>query len=246
MEDDKNQQTRENNIEDIAAIVTEESIADVRALIFGSATFTPTQLMTQTLHDYLGDEEGLTPQAILRKNGRSADNWWLWPKRHKGFTEWWNGIINNICSEHKIHDLYKALYKRGLSNDTAATKIFLQRYDKNYVERTQQDQRLSFQGYEPADADSSRDRQRKAIASRELALPVPQDGPQSTIRALPIPEHPPQSDTRALQVYGLPAPATQAQVQGAEPIEPVQAQVVDDTHVANKDTGEQSGAGGPL
>ena len=210
------------------------------SLIFGSKQFSPSALMAQTLAEYITQEDNLLPHQILKKNGRARENWYIWSKR-KGFLDWWNGVIDGVFSKQRLGDLYSALYRRGLNNDTAAAKIFLQRYDPKYTERSQQDQRLSFQGYEPAAEADARDRMRKALTKPHQTL---QDGPGSTIRALPIPEHP--GDTRPLQVYGLPAPAIHTQSQSAGDIEPAQAQVIDDTHVANKNTEEQEGAGGRL
>lgn len=203
----------------------EQMTPNVRALIFGTPNFTPTQLMTQTLHDYLLDEEGLTPQAILRKNGRADDNWWIWPKRHPGFLDWWNGIIEHYFAKHRLNDLYKALHKRGVTHDTQAAKIVIQRFDPRFTERSQADIRGVFAGYEPSEAEDSRERQRKALAKPVDSLPVVQ-GEEDDQPLLSDNGGMPANRTHATardqtgdskpisggcQVYGVSTPAIQAQ-----------------------------------
>ncbi len=144
------------------------------SLIFGSNEFSPSALMAQTLAEYITQEDNLLPHQILKKNGRARENWYIWSKR-KGFLDWWNGVIDGVFSKQRLGDLYSALYRRGLSNDTAAAKVFLQRYDPKYTERSQQDIRGVFAGYEPTEAQDSRERQRKALAVVE-ALPEPRQG----------------------------------------------------------------------
>ncbi len=74
--------------------------------------------------------------------------------------------------------------------DTAAAKIVIQRFDPRFAERSTQDQRHTFGGYEPAAADRSRERQRKALVDRAETSPVVQG---VTREALPEPALQPNS-----------------------------------------------------
>lgn len=190
-------------------------IKDVEGLplLLGMGGYKPTVFQAQAVYLFLISTENKPIHQIVGDITYDASLWYKWKKK-PGFMEWFDKVCHSTFSTEKLLDVHAAVYRRAMGNSPADAKLFLQRFDKNYVERTQQDQRLSFQGYEPADADSSRDRQRKAIASRELALPVPQDGSGSTIRALPIPkDHPTQAIQGVGAVYAGLARAIQAQVQ---------------------------------
>lgn len=202
---------------------SEEFTPNIRTIIFGDPNHTPTATQTQLLYNYITDEEGRTPTALLRAMGKTPENWWVWPKRYPGFLAWWNKCVNHVFSEYRLNDLYNALYRRGSKHDTAAAKIVIQRFDPRFTERTQGDQRHSFAGYEPKGADSSRDRQRKALRGQGqgiAALPEPTrphiehveplSPPQATIQlpqgadaAQPAPE--PLSGTQPEQ-SNIPAP----------------------------------------
>lgn len=160
------------NREEAADITTAEQFTpSVRSLIFGSPNHEPTALQTQLLYNYITDEEGKTPTALLREMGKAPEMWWIWPKRHPGFLDWWNTIIEHVFAKHRLNDLYKALHKRGVTHDTQAAKIVIQRFDPRFTERSQADIRGVFAGYDPPAADRSRERQRKVLAKQVESLP---------------------------------------------------------------------------
>lgn len=139
--------------------------------MLGDKEYTPTQLQTQTLLAYLQDDQSRSPAIILDKTGHSRDNWWKWLVRYPNFLAWWNRTIERVFTDQRLNDLYQALYRRGMQQDTAAVKLLMQRFDPKYTERSTQDHRVGFAGYEPAAADDSRERQRKALAKQVQALP---------------------------------------------------------------------------
>ncbi len=85
-----------------------------------------------------------------------------------------NACVDEAAGITDAHltEMYLALQKRALTHDTGAAKLIAQRFDPKYTERSQQDIRGVFAGYEPTEAQNSRERQRKALVSQEAALPV--------------------------------------------------------------------------
>ncbi len=88
-----------------------------------------------------------------------------------------NACVDEVAGITDAHltEMYLALQKRALTHDTGAAKLIAQRFDPKYTERSQQDIRGVFAGYEPTEAENSRARQRKALAVVE-ALPEPTQG----------------------------------------------------------------------
>ncbi len=160
--------TKENNQEEAKRKGLSKERENWSRLIIGDGNYQPTQLQTQVLFEYIADEKGRTPSQILIDSGKCPDNWWVWPRRYVGFMDWWNSLIDNVMSNQRLHDMYRALYRRALTHDTGAAKLIAQRFDPKYTERSHQDIRGVFAGYEPTEAQDSRERQRKALAG-----PVP-------------------------------------------------------------------------
>ncbi len=131
---------------------------------------------------FMADDKNRSPMQILRDQGHAKWNWYKWQKEYPGFLLWWNIVIEDTIKDEHLSRLYLALHKRALTHDTGAAKLIAQRFDPKYVERSSQDQRMSFKGYEPAAADSSRARQRKVLAERASKLlpaaPGPEQGPE--------------------------------------------------------------------
>lgn len=153
--------------------LTEES--NLYCLLFGRGDFAPTGNMCRLVVEFMADDQNRSPMQILRDQGHAKWNWYKWQKEYPGFLAWWNTIIEDTVKDEHLSRLYLSLYKRALTHDTGAAKLIAQRYDPKYTERTQQDQRHTFAGYEPeADADA-RERMRKALAKQVESKPVESD-----------------------------------------------------------------------
>ncbi len=116
--------------------------------------------------DFLSLREVVVGVGACRQN---IESW----RRKKGFEEWRQAAVRSLITKdglERVHINLQAQAERG--RDSSIMKLYLQRFDPEYVERSSQDQRLSFKGYEPAGADRSRDRQRKVLAERAERLPV--------------------------------------------------------------------------
>ena len=198
--------TATQEIEAIGAEVdiTPEEQGNLYCLLFGRGDFTPTGLMARLVVTFMAEEESLSPMQVLAKMGHAKWNWYKWQQEQPGFLDWWNTVIEETIKDEHLARMYLSLFKRALTHDTGAAKLIAQRFDPKYTERSQQDIRGIFAGYEPTEAQNSRERQRKALAS-------PQDAPQLTITALPIPEHPPEAQQGVGHVYAGLARAMQAQ-----------------------------------
>ncbi len=149
--------------------LAEES--NLYCLLFGRGDFKPTGNMCRLVVEFMADEENRSPMQILRDQGHAKWNWYKWQKEYPGFLAWWNTVIEDTIKDEHLSRLYLSLYKRALTHDTGAAKLIAQRFDLKYTERSQADIRGVFAGYEPAAADDSRERQRKALAKPAESLP---------------------------------------------------------------------------
>ncbi len=142
-------------------------------LLFGQDGFQPTAIMCRVAVDYIRQETDLSPMQILEKQGHMRQNWYFWQRDHAEFMPWWNRVIEDIFKQEYLSGMYLQLLKRARTHDTGAAKLIAQRFDPKYTERTQQDQRHVFAGYEPALADESRERQRKIMAEQDIQPALP-------------------------------------------------------------------------
>ncbi len=146
--------------------ISPQEQTNLYCLLFGRGDFKPTGNMCRLVVAFMADEENLSPMLILQKQGHAKWNWYKWQKEYPGFLKWWNTVIEDTIKDEHLSRLYLSLFKRALTHDTGAAKLIAQRYDPKYTERSQSDQRHSFQGYDPPAADESRERQRKALAKQ--------------------------------------------------------------------------------
>ncbi len=133
-------------------------------LLYGDGEFKPTLLMAQCVMEYIRQDSDDSPMTLLDKMGRARQNWYYWKKDYPGFSTWWNRVIEDVIKEEYLSGMYLQLLKRARTHDTGAAKLIAQRYDPKYTERSHQDIRGVFAGYEPTEAQDSRERQRKALA----------------------------------------------------------------------------------
>ena len=203
--DSENHRTEQNMDETAIEPMEAESISEVDVeglpLLLGLGDFKPTVFQAQAVYLFLSQTEAIPIHRIVGQITYDASLWYKWKKK-PGFMEWFDKVCHSTFSKEKLLDVHAAVYRRALGNSPADAKLFLQRFDPAYTERSQHDQRVSFAGYEPAAADDSRARQRKAIASKGLpggtpAKPEPEPAIQAkpeAIDAMPEPEAKPVSE----------------------------------------------------
>jgi len=136
--------------------------------LFGIGDFQPSLLQCKALIAWIDSPEADSPSATIKKLGHDYHNWYVWQKQ-PGFADWWNECIERSFKASDLMKLYKALLKRGLSNDTAAGKIFIQRFDSKFTERSSGDTRHTFEGFTPTDPASTEEaieRSRKRVESQ--------------------------------------------------------------------------------
>ena len=215
-------------------------------LLYGYGDFEPTGIMCRVITEYMRQETDYSPMQILERQGHRRQNWYFWQRDHPDFLTWWNKVIENVIKEEYLSGMYLQLIKRAGTHDTGAAKLIAQRYDPKYTERSQQDTRHSFQGYEPKAAEDSRERQRKALAEQSQALPVVEvdarealpEAPPSNAVAPDENTHPePMSPIAPLSPPST--PALQAQSQSAEHVEPEPAPVDNDKTLDSKPITQQ-------
>jgi len=131
-------------------------------LVNGILGFVPTAGMTRLLTAYIYDNpKELRPTQLLPKIGMTRENWYNW-KTDKKFMEWWIQVQYDTIAL-KLPDLYRSLYERGQINDTAAAKLVIQRFDPEFRERSESDQKHTFPGYTPPAQDAiNRSKQRES------------------------------------------------------------------------------------
>ncbi len=160
------------NIKDLA-------VASEFPQLFGIDDFRPSLLQCKALIAWLDSPTADTPSVTIKNLGHNYHNWYIWQKQD-GFQAWWNECIDRSFQASDLRKLYKALLNRGLSNDTAAGKIFIQKYDPEFTERSSGDTRHSFAGFTPHDEQSTADaveRSRKRIESEAIETPPPDPEP---------------------------------------------------------------------
>ena len=202
-------------------------------LLFGQGDFMPTANMCRLVIDYIRQDEDLSPMRLLVEQGHSRQNWYLWQNEYPGFLKWWNRVIEDVIKEEYLSGMYLQLLKRARTHDTGAAKLIAQRYDPKYTERSQQDQRVSFQGYDPPAAEDSRERQRKALAKRGQSLPG--DQPDAREQGL----LPNEGDNHTCATARADSPDTKL-ITGVAPVYPgitpaIQAQSLSEEHVSAMD-----------
>lgn len=114
-------------------------------LILGSSDFKPTILQQRVLWTYIMSEIQLSAWQVLKRSGHSAGLWSLWSKK-AGFLDWWTGCLESVY-KNRLFDVYGAFYRRAITHDTAAGKIYVQRFDEKFAEKTSSEH--SFKGFEP-------------------------------------------------------------------------------------------------
>lgn len=222
-------------------------------LLFGQGEFTPTANMCRLVVEYIAQPEDLSPMQILKKQGHAKQNWYQWQQSHPGFLQWWNAVIEDVIRDEHLSGLYLQLMKRARTHDTGAAKLLMQRFDIKYTERSQQDNRLSFQGYDPPAADRSRERQRKALAEQAQALPVVEvDAREALPEPIPSNADAPDDNTPTGAIRGdaplsTPStPALQAQSQSIEHEQPEPMPPSNDETLDIKPITQQDPQGGDL
>jgi len=146
--------------------------------LVGTAEFTPTGLMVQTLSKYLlslCNTERKSAIMILSEDGHSKQNWYNWIYRKPGFMTWWNKVITDYHANYGLADVHNAIYRRAIGNSPQDAKMFLERFDDDYRPTSKTEMELT-PGMRPPDLKDSQARseaKRKAVLVEELkALPA--------------------------------------------------------------------------
>ena len=197
-------------------------------LLLGLGGFKPTVFQAQAVYLFLSQTDNQPIHRIVGEITYDASLWYKWKKR-AGFMEWFDKVCHSTFSSDKLLDVHAAVYRRAMGNSPADAKLFLQRFDKNYTERSQSDQRHSFQGYDPPAADESRERQRKALAKQapgtyaddQMLLPVvhtPTEPDTGVVPASTTPTPPHTQSQSAEHVVGMDAALSNDNTLDSEPI----------------------------
>ncbi len=154
------------------------AIAKELPQLFGIGDFQPSLLQCRALVAWLDSPTADSPSVTIKNLGHDYHNWYQWQKQ-PGFQDWWNECIDRSFVASDLRRLYKAMLQRGLATDTAAGKIFIQKYDPLFTERSSTDARHTFAGYTPeAPADTAaaleRSRTRALAGAQPAALPEPE------------------------------------------------------------------------
>lgn len=178
---------------------TAEIELDSLPMLLGLGEYTPTVKQAQAVYLFITSETPKPIHQIVGDITYDASLWYKWKKK-PGFLQWFEKVCHTTFSTEKLLDVHAQIYRRALGNSPADSKLFMQRFDPLYTERTQQDNRVTFGGYEPSAADDSRERQRKALAEQGESPPVLQQVTRVDPRDQPLEPDTPgcaDADTRA-------------------------------------------------
>lgn len=89
-----------------------------------------------------------TDDAICKEIGIHPSNVSQW-KNNPAYNIWYKAFFDQHFATQKLPKLYEALYGRACAQDTAAAKIIIERYDKQY--KPESSQTLNFAGVRPQD-----------------------------------------------------------------------------------------------
>lgn len=147
--------------------------------------FKPTTLMAQALvawclqsvepavAEMLNVKEGkdLSPPLVITALGSHRQNWYDWHKR-KGFVKWWREGVEKLITDRILPIVQR--HHASLSTvtkDPSMLKLFYQRFDEKYIERSSKALTHDFPGFKPPDADIAQiqDRSAKRIESYATA-----------------------------------------------------------------------------
>lgn len=87
-------------------------------------------------------------KTIAEELGIQQKNFSLW-RHNPDYCRWYNSFFNDMASSRLLPNLYKALYNRAVVQDTAAAKILVERFDKDYKPQTSQT--LQVDNFKPAE-----------------------------------------------------------------------------------------------
>ncbi len=135
--------------------------------ILGNSDYMPTMLQSRILWLVMNCEVGKSVTQIMIDNGHNPDLWFKWKIRYPGFEKWFKDSVHVVFKD-QIPILWNALFRRAKTHDTGAAKLCVQRFDPEFTERSSTDNKHTFAGFTPGNADKSRERERKAIDSKEL------------------------------------------------------------------------------
>ena len=146
-----------------------EDVVGLQQLL-GFGDYQPTALQVKLVYAYLHhNPEQLSPTRLLTKLGHSRTIWYHWRKT-PGFLKWFNEVIDSGFSD-KLPQLYSALFARAVHHDTAAAKLYIERYDEDYKPQSKTDNKHEFAGFlPPVDAEYSRRMEREITSQLEQAL----------------------------------------------------------------------------
>ena len=124
----------------------------IALLVAGIPGFSPSAGMINCAYHYIYEnDDNKKPTDILTRIGLVKQNWYDW-KENPLFLKWWESVqLETIRLQ--IPSLYRSLLKRGEISDTAAAKIVIQRFDKEFKERSEADNSHTFPVYSPEEQD---------------------------------------------------------------------------------------------
>lgn len=123
--------------------------ADCLQRLLGSPDYTPTALQVRFTMAFINDKSGMSPTALLRAMGNDDSNWYYWLADHKGFKNWFDSVVYGALTTDGLRAVHRAMYREALKDSAQDRKLFLQRFDKDYAERSTSDSTHTFKGFVP-------------------------------------------------------------------------------------------------
>jgi hypothetical protein len=143
-------QTTNNSVE--CKTIEEIQKTGVELLVKGLAGFQPTAAMIKCAYSYIYEnDDNDSPTQVLENIGLHRSNWYVWKDTEK-FLQWWFQV-NYDTIALQLPDLYKNLLKRGKNNDTAAAKLIIERFDKDYKPQNSTENKVFIHSPEQAKED---------------------------------------------------------------------------------------------
>ena len=160
--------------------IPEESINNVKkaaanmpVVLAGYNGFTPSPLMRMAVWCYAACP-GLTLHAIVVGLGHHGTNVWQW-RQLTGWREWFDKALSEILQKDILQRFHVHLADLAVSgSDASVMKLFMQRFDSQYTERSSTDSKHTFAGFLPANGQPSADKSVKRLAEHrrsQAALP---------------------------------------------------------------------------
>ena len=127
-------------------------ISDMPSICGSYNGFQPSQLQQVAVWLYVKSQD-LSLHRILVLLGRDPSNLFYW-QRSPGWAAWFDRACDDLLAGRGLRGVHLNLLKLAESTpDSSAIKLYLQRFDRQFVERSSSDSRHSFAGFMPGQGD---------------------------------------------------------------------------------------------